>query len=45
MYFKLVRNLVVLTVLALVFAYIVLKSVTTCPDGIKIATQQHTECN
>ena len=45
MSFKLVRNLAVLTVLALVFAYVVLQTVTTCPNGIKTATQQYTECN
>ena len=45
MFINLVRNLCIITVLTLVFAYVVLTTVSTCPDGIKSASQQHVECN
>ena len=45
MFARLVRNLILLTGLTLIFAYMLLSVVTTCPDGIKTVTQQHVECN
>ena len=45
MFMRLVRNLILLTGLTLIFAYGLLSIVSTCPDGIKSATQQHVECN